>query len=64
MRTNIELDDTLVKKAMDLTKLPTKKALVNKALEELINANTRKGILKFMDSGIWEGDLKKMRETK
>jgi Arc/MetJ family transcription regulator len=64
MRTNIELDDTLVKKAMDLTKISTKKALINKALEELIKSNTRKGMLKFMDSGIWEGDLKKMRKMR
>ncbi|MDR1256971.1 MAG: type II toxin-antitoxin system VapB family antitoxin [Spirochaetaceae bacterium] len=64
MRTNIELDDTLVKKAMDLTKIFTKRALIDKALEELIKSNTRKGMLKFMDSGIWEGDLKKMREMR
>jgi Arc/MetJ family transcription regulator len=64
MRTNIELDDTLVKKAMDLTKISTKRALINKALEELIKSNTRKGMLKFMDSGIWEGNLKKMREMR
>jgi Arc/MetJ family transcription regulator len=61
MRTNVELDDILVKKAMDLTKISTKKALINKALEELIKSNTRKGMLKFIDSGIWEGDLKEMR---
>jgi Arc/MetJ family transcription regulator len=41
MRTNIELDDTLVKKAMDLTKISTKKALINKALEELITHVTQ-----------------------
>jgi Arc/MetJ family transcription regulator len=64
MRTNIELDDTLVKKAMDLTKISTKRALINKALEELIKSNTRKGMLKFMDSGIWEGNLEKMREMR
>jgi polysaccharide deacetylase 2 family uncharacterized protein YibQ len=50
MRANVELDDTLVKKA-----------LINKALEELIKSNTRKGMLKFIDSGIWQGDLKEMR---
>ena len=61
MRTNVELDDALVKKAMELTKIPTKKALINKALEELIKSNTRKGILKYMDSGIWEGNLNEMR---
>ncbi|MDR1908323.1 MAG: type II toxin-antitoxin system VapB family antitoxin [Spirochaetaceae bacterium] len=47
MRTNVELDDTLVKKAMDLTKISTKKALINKALEELIRANIRRGMLKY-----------------
>jgi Arc/MetJ family transcription regulator len=61
MRTNIELDDVLVKKAMKITRIPTKKALINKALEELIKSNSRKGMLKYIDSGIWEGDLKKMR---
>jgi Arc/MetJ family transcription regulator len=61
MRTNVELDDMLVKKAMNLTKISTKKALINKALEELVKSNTRRGMLKFIDSGIWEGDLKEMR---
>jgi Arc/MetJ family transcription regulator len=64
MRTNIELDDTLVKKAMNLTKISTKRALIHKALEELIKSNTRKEMLKFIDSDIWEGDLKKMREMR
>jgi Arc/MetJ family transcription regulator len=64
MRTNIELDDALVKKAMDLTKIPTKKALINSALEELVKSNTRKGMLKFIDSDIWEGDIEKMREMR
>jgi len=64
MRTNVELDDTLVKKAFEVTKISTKKALINKALEELIKSNTRKGMLKYMDSGIWEGNLKEMRATR
>ena len=61
MRTNIDLDDVLVKKAMDLTKISTKKALIHKALEELVKANTRKRMLVYIDSGIWEGNLKEMR---
>ena len=64
MRTNIELDDTLVKRAMDLTQLTTKKAVINKALEELIKSNTRKKMLKYIDSGVWEGNLKVMRAMK
>ena len=61
MRTNIELDDALIKKAMDLTKIPTKKAVIHKALEELVKSNIRKEMLKYLDSGVWEGNLKEMR---
>jgi len=61
MRTNIELDDVLVKKAMKITKISTKKALINKALEELIKSNSRKGMLDYIDSSVWEGNLKEMR---
>jgi len=61
MRTNIELDDVLVKKAMKITRISTKKALINKALEELIKSNSRKGMLEYIDSNVWEGNLKEMR---
>ena len=61
MRTNVELDDVLIRRAMELTKISTKKALIHKALEELIRSNTRKGMLKYMDSGIWSGNLNEMR---
>jgi Arc/MetJ family transcription regulator len=61
MRTNIDLDDVLVKKAMKITRISTKKALIKKALEELIKSNSRKGMLEYIDSGIWEGNLKEMR---
>ena len=57
MRTNVELDDVLVKKAMELTKISTKKALLNKALEELVKSGIRREMLKYMDSDIWEGNL-------
>jgi len=61
MRTNVDLDDVLVKKAMKITQISTKKALINKALEELIKSNSRKGMLDYIDSGVWEGSLKEMR---
>ena len=61
MRTNVELDDILLKKAMKLTKIPTKKAVLNKALEELIKSNERRRMIEFMDSGVWKGDLSEMR---
>jgi len=61
MRTNIELDDVLVDKAMKLTNISTKKVLVHKALEELIKSNTRQKMLKYINSGVWEGSLNEMR---
>ena len=61
MRTNVELDDALVKKAMELTKISRKKALLNRALEELVKSGIRREMLKYMDSDIWEGNLEEMR---
>jgi len=61
MRTNIDLDDALVNKAMKITQISTKKALIIKALEELIKSYTRKGMLKYINSNVWEGSLREMR---
>ena len=61
MRTNVELDDVLLNKAMELTQIHTKKAVIHKALEELVKTNTRKELLEYIDSGVWEGNLKEMR---
>jgi Arc/MetJ family transcription regulator len=63
-RTNIDLDDRLVRRARRLTGLRTKKAIVNRALESLVRAEARKGILKFYASGVWRGDLKGMRRSR
>ena len=64
MRTNVELDDVLVKRAMELTNISTKKALLNKALEELVKSGIRREMLKYMDSDIWEGNLEEIRATR
>lgn len=63
-RTNIDLDDRLVRRARRLTGLKSKKALVHRALENLVRAEARKGILRFYASGIWQGDLKAMRRSR
>ena len=63
-RTNIDLDDRLIRRARRLTGLKTKKAVVHRALEGLIRAEARKGILKFYGSGIWQGNLKAMRRSR
>lgn len=63
-RTNIELDDVLVRKARKLTRLKSKRAIVGKALELLVRSETRKGILRYYGTGIWSGDLKEMRRNR
>ncbi|HMD96676.1 MAG TPA: type II toxin-antitoxin system VapB family antitoxin [Terriglobia bacterium] len=63
-RTNIDIDDKLLLEARRLTQLKTKRAVVNKALEQLVRSEARKGILRYYASGIWKGDLKKMRRNR
>ena len=63
-RTNIDLDDELVRKARRLTRLKTKRAIVDKALELLVRSESRKGLLRYYRSGIWKGDLKRMRRNR
>lgn len=60
-RTNIELDEKLVKQAMRLFGKKTKKELVNFALNELIRRERAKGILSLEGKVKWEGDLREMR---
>jgi Arc/MetJ family transcription regulator len=45
MRTNIVLDDDLVKEAMTLTGAMTKKDVVHLALEELVHSRKKKDLL-------------------
>lgn len=44
MRTNIVIDDELMKKAMRLSGLLTKKEVVNKALHEFVQNRSRKDL--------------------
>ncbi len=63
-RTNIVLDDKLVRKARKLTRLKTKREIVGKALELLVRSESRKGMLHYYGSGIWKGDLKRLRRNR
>jgi Arc/MetJ family transcription regulator len=63
-RTNIVLDDSLVRKARKLTGLKTKREIVDRALEVLVRSESRKGMLNYFGSGIWQGDLKRMRRNR
>jgi len=63
-RTNIEIDDKLIREARKLTGLKTKRKIVQEALETLVRAEQRKGILRYYGSGIWKGDLKVLRRSR
>ena len=64
MRTNIDINESLVRKARKLTRLKTKRQIVDKALELLVRSESRKGILRYYGSGVWKGDLKAMRRNR
>ncbi len=63
-RTNIDIDERLIRKARKLTRLKTKRQIVDKALELLVRSESRKAILRYYGSGIWRGDLKAARRNR
>ncbi len=63
-RTNIVINDDLVRKARKLTRLKTKREIVNRALELLVQLESWKGILRYYGRGLWKGDLRVMRRNR
>ena len=61
MRTNIEIDDKLMARALELTGLRTKRAVVDAALRALIEKRGREMLLEAAGKYPWEGDLDRMR---
>ena len=61
MRTNIELDDTLVSQALKLSKLKTKREVVQEALKNYISSMKKRELLQLKGRVTWEGNLKEMR---
>ncbi len=64
MRTNIVIDDELMAEAMELTGLKTKRAVVEKALQALIQLNRQGEIEDLFGQLHWEGDLNQIREDR
>ena len=60
-RTNIKLDEELIREAQDLTALKTKKEVVFFALNELVKQYRRRNLLNLRRKGLWEGNLEEMR---
>ena len=61
MRTNIDIDDKLIKDALKLSGLKTKKEIVNMALEEYVKFKKRQQLKNLQGKVEWIGDLDKMR---
>lgn len=64
MRTNIEIDDEIMREVLRLTGLRTKREAVDLALRELVARHRRLGILELRGRVHWEGDLKASRRTR
>ncbi len=61
MRTNIEIDDRLMRKAMKISGARTKKATVEAALKLLADTYAQSSFRRFRGKVQWEGDLEQSR---
>jgi Arc/MetJ family transcription regulator len=62
MRTNIEIDDRLMREVLSLTGLRTKREAVDLALRELVARHRQLGVLKLRGRVHWVGDLETSRK--
>ena len=63
-RTNIVLDERLVRKARKLTGIKTQRELVDHALRELVRRRELQRLLELEGAVEWEGDLSEMRKAR
>lgn len=65
MRTNIEIDEELIKSTLKATGLKTKREVVDLALETLLRLKRQEMLAKKLRGKVtWEGDLEEMRLDK
>ena len=64
MRTNIVIDDQLMRDAMQATGARTKREAVEIGLRTLVKLEQQKQIKAFRGRLAWEGDLESMRRDK
>ncbi len=63
MRTNIEIDDMLMQKALQTSRLKTKKEAVEQGLKLLIQRKEQERIRELKGNIRWTGDLEEMRSN-
>lgn len=61
-RTTVDLDEKLMEDAMRVTELPTKKAVIEEALRELVNARRRERLIARLGSGDMDMTLEELLE--
>ena len=61
MRTNVVIDDKLMETALNLSGLPTKRAVIEEGLRILVKLHQQKRVRNFRGKLTWVGDLNKMR---
>ncbi len=63
MRTNVDIDDDLMAKALKFSKGKTKKEIINTALDAFVKYQMRLKILSLKGKVKWVGNLDKMRRN-
>ena len=64
MRTNIDIDDQLMRQAMQRSGARTKRAAVEAGLRMLAQTHAQGSIRRLRGQVVWEGDLKRLRLTR
>lgn len=64
MRTNIVIDDALIREAMRLTGSRTKREVVDLALRRLVRLERQRDVLALEGTLNWEGDLEALRQAR
>ena len=62
MRTNVEIDDTLMAKALKASKSKTKREAIERGLEILVTLEGQQEIRKLRGNVDWQGDLDEWRD--
>jgi Arc/MetJ family transcription regulator len=61
VRTNIDIDDKLLRQAMKASNTTTKKAAVEAALRQMVQIHSQGAIRKLRGKVSWNGNLEAMR---
>ena len=63
MRTNIDIDDALMRSAMEASGESTKRAVVERALRLLVETHSQGGVRRLRGRVKWQGDLRRSPQS-